>query len=466
MITKPIETPTETDETVVPPTRHLPDERAPAPAHSDAQNDHSLATGKRHPWRWAFIVGMAAGVWFTQQRWLPFIAPGLAKGSAVPAKGGPKPIPVRTAVVQQRDMPVLISGLGTVTAFKTVTLRSRVDGELIKVAFTEGQMVRAGELLAEIDPRVFQAQLQQAEGMLAKDEATLKLAKITLARGEDLLKTKNIAPQQVDEEAAQVQTMEGTVQTDQAMVANARLQLTYCRIVAPISGRIGLRLVDQGNIVHANDLTGMAVITQLQPISLVFPVSQDEIPRVQKQMNSGATLTVYAYDRNFKQKLATGKLAAIDNQVDSTTGTVRLKAVFDNEDGMLFPNQFVNARLLIDTNRDAVIVPAAAVQRGPTSAYVYVVQPDEKVKLRNVEVGLTEGAETAISTGLVPGEIVVTDGIDKLKDDAAVTTKEAKESRAPATTTEPPSNSEKRAEPVEPAAENERGKASGPKDAR
>ncbi len=376
------------------------------------------------------IVAVAAGAWYSRQQWLPFVPSVFTKGSAASAKTEPKPIPVRTAVVQQRDMPVLISGLGTVTAFKTVTLRSRVDGELIKVAFTEGQMVHEGDLLAEIDPRPFKAQLQQAEGTLAKDDATLQLAKFTLTRGQGLLKKNSISQQEIDTETAQVQTMEGTVQTDQAMVATAKLQLTYCRIIAPVSGRIGLRLVDQGNIVHANDLTGMAVITQLQPIALVFPISQDDIPRVQKQMNAGQSLTVYAYDRNFKTKLATGKLAAVDNQVDSTTGTVRLKAVFDNEDGMLFPNQFVNARLLIDTNRDAVIVPAAAVQRGPSSAYVYVVQPDEKVKLRNVEVGLTEGADTAISTGIVPGEIVVTDGIDKLKDGAIVSTKEAKDRRS------------------------------------
>ncbi|HEY2251206.1 MAG TPA: efflux RND transporter periplasmic adaptor subunit, partial [Planctomycetaceae bacterium] len=229
---------------------------------------------------------------------------------------------------------------------------------------------------------------------------------------------------QVDEEAAQVQVMEGTVQTDRAMVDTAKLQITYCRIISPITGRIGLRLVDQGNIVHANDLTGMAVITQLQPIALVFPISQDEIPRVQKQMNAGQDLTVYAYDRNFKTKLATGKLAAIDSQVDVTTGTVRLKAVFDNEDGMLFPNQFVNARLLVDTQHDALVIPTAAKQSGPSFPFVYVVRPDETVELRPVEVGPTEGAETVITTGLVPGEIVVTDGIDKLKQDAKVSTKD------------------------------------------
>jgi multidrug efflux system membrane fusion protein len=330
---------------------------------------------------------------------------------------------------------------------------------MIKVAFTEGQMVREGDLLAQIDPRPFQAQLQQAEGTLAKDEATLQLAKITLARGQGLLKKNSISQQEIDTDVAQVQTIEGTVQTDKAMVATAKLQLTYCKIIAPISGRIGLRLVDQGNIVHAADLTGMAVITQLQPIALVFPISQDEIPRVQKQMHAGQSLTVYAYDRNFKMKLATGKLAAIDNQVDSTTGTVRLKAVFDNEDGMLYPNQFVNAQLLVDTNRDAVVVPNAAVQRGPASAYVYVVQPDERVKLREVQVGLTEGADTAITTGLTPGEIVVTDGIDKLKDDALVSTKDPKESRGLASAaTESPSSSEKRTERAESAAAKKVGK--------
>jgi multidrug efflux system membrane fusion protein len=391
-------------------------------------------------WQLLLVIAIAATGWYYRDHWLPFVAPATAKNGAAPPKGsGGKPIPVRTALVQKRDMPVFIKGLGTVTAFKTITLRSRVDGELIKVAFTEGQMVREGDLLAQIDPRPFQAQLQQAEGTLAKDDAALQLAKYTLTRGQELLKRNSISQQEIDTETAQVQTMEGTVQTDQAMVATAKLQLTYCQIVAPVSGRIGLRLVDQGNIVHANDLTGMAVITQLQPISLVFPISQDDIPRVQKQMNSGATLTVYAYDRNNKTILATGKLAAVDNQVDSTTGTVKLKAVFDNDDGMLFPNQFVNAQLLVETNRDVVVVPAASVQRGPTYAYVYVVQNDEKekaekVKLKEVQVGLTEGADTAISKGLAPGEIVVTDGIDKLKDGALVSTKEPKDSSSPGPT--------------------------------
>jgi multidrug efflux system membrane fusion protein len=226
-----------------------------------------------------------------------------------------------------------------------------------------------------------------------------------------------------------VQQLEGTVQTDRGLVANARLQLTYCRIIAPVSGRIGLRLVDQGNIVHANDLIGMAVITQLQPIAVVIPVSQDEIPRVQKQLNAGETLTVFAYDRSFDTKLATGKLYAVDNQVDAMTGTVKLKAVFDNEDGMLFPNQFVNAKVQIDTIRSAVIVPAAAVQRGPKGPFVYVVGDDDKVEVQTIVTGKSEGPETLIVTGVVPGQIVVTDGIDKLQPGAKVTTPEKEKAK-------------------------------------
>jgi multidrug efflux system membrane fusion protein len=359
--------------------------------------------------------------WYYRALWLPMIPFGRATAAAA-TKSGQRVVPVRTAVVQHRDMNLYINGLGTVTAFKTVTLRSRVDGEVVKIGFSEGQAVHAGELLAEIDPRPYQAQLQQAEGQLARDEATLKLARLTVARGADLLKTKSIAQQQLDEQAAQVEQLEGTIQTDQALVDNAKLQLDYCRIVAPIDGRIGLRLVDQGNIVHANDATGMAVITQLKPISLVFPIPQDDIPRVQKRSRETETLTVDAYDRDFKVKLASGKLLAIDNQVDATTGTLRLKAIFENEDGTLFPNQFVNARLLVDTRHNAIVAPSAAVQRGPNSTFVYVVNSDEKAELRNVVIGETEGAETIVTSGLVAGEVVVTDGVEKLQHDTKVTT--------------------------------------------
>ncbi len=381
-------------------------------------------------WGWLIVLALAGSGWYFRANWLPWVAPLFPNGAAPSAKKDPKPIPVRTATAQERDMPLYLNGLGTVTAFKTVTLHSRVDGELIKVAFTEGQMVHEGDLLAQIDPRPFEVQLGQAEGQLARDEATLKLAKINVNRSQELLRSKSIAQQQVDEALAQMTQTEGIIQTDQALVDNANLQLTYCRIIAPISGRIGLRLVDQGNIVHANDQMGMAVITQLQPIALVFTIPQDDIPRLQKQTQTGRTLTVEAYDRDFKNKLASGTLLAVDNQVDSTTGTVRLKAQFENEDGMLFPNQFVNARLLLDVRRGTVVVPAAAVQRGPTSMFVYVVGPDEKVDLRNVITGPTEAAETAIESGLIAGEVVVTDGIDKLQKGAMVTTRDKEPEKA------------------------------------
>lgn len=368
------------------------------------------------------LVAVGAG-WVYRGAWWPKVAPYIGLDRKAPVKPPKPPVPVVTVVVQKKDMDVFINGLGTVTAFKTVTMRSRVEGELVKVAFIEGQMVKEGELLAEIDRRPFDVQLQQAEGQLARDEATLTTAEFTLKRYQDLLLTKSIAAQNVDEQRSLVQQMNGAIQSDRASIANAKLQLDYCRIVSPISGRIGLRLVDQGNIVRANDPLGLAVITQLQPISLVFTIPQDDISRVQKASSDGHVLQVLAYDRDLKTKIATGKLLAIDNQVDATTGTVRIKAIFDNEDGLLFPNQFVNARLLVDRKSDATVVPTAAIQRGPANYFVYVVRDDETVELRTVTPGLSEGAETSVDSGLSPGEIVVTDGLDKLQDKAKVQTR-------------------------------------------
>ncbi|MSR58816.1 MAG: MdtA/MuxA family multidrug efflux RND transporter periplasmic adaptor subunit [Planctomycetaceae bacterium] len=404
------------------PTGELPDAKRPeVPGAADEVAASNLRASR---WWWLLLVVLAAGAWYFRADWLPWLPIGTS-GGAPDAKPAVRVIPVKTATVEQRDLHQYLNGLGTVTALKTVTLKSRVDGELIQVRFAEGQMVGEGELLMEIDPRMYEAQLHQVEGQLTRDEATLKLAKLTLARVEDLLKQNSIAPQQVDDQVAQVQQIEGTIETDQALVANARLQLSYCRITAPINGRIGLRLVDQGNMVRANDLGGLAVITQLQPIALVFTIPQDDIPRVLKQTRENRELTVDAYDRDFKTKLATGKLSAIDNQVDSTTGTLRLKAVFDNEDGLLFPNQFVNARLLVDIRRNALVVPTAAVQRGPNGVFVYAVKPDETVDLRYIAIGPSEGAMTAIESGLEPGELVVTDGVDKLVKDSKVSLLEA-----------------------------------------
>ena len=393
------------------------------PRTLDRGSDTAAPTTKTNWWLRLLVLSVIAAAWYFRVTWLPWIAP-MLNGNPPPPKPAARAVPVVTAIAKQRDMNLFLNGLGTVTAFKTVTIRSRVDGELMKVAFDEGQMVGEGALLAEIDPRPFEVQREQAEGQLAKNEATLKAGKLTLARLKDLLTTKSATAQEVDEQSAIVQQVEGTLRADQATVDNAKLQLKYCSIVSPISGRIGLRLVDQGNIVRANDPNGMAVITQLQPIALVFTIPQDDIARVLKRMREGDSLTVDAFDRDFKTKLAAGKLAAIDNQVDPTTGTVRLKAMFENEDGLLFPNQFVNARLHLDTKRDAIVVPSAAVQRGPTAMFVYVVQPDESVELRNVVIGPTEGAETSIESGLATGDIVVTEGLDKLQPGAKITTRE------------------------------------------
>jgi multidrug efflux system membrane fusion protein len=332
--------------------------------------------------------------------------------AAPPASRG---VPVVAAAARQGDLDIYLTGLGSVTAFNMVTVRTRVSGQLIKVAFQEGQFVRKGELLAEIDPRPFQVQLAQAEGQMARDLAQLKNAQRDLERFKVLLSRDLISKQEFDAQLAQIDQVEGVIKSDQAQIDNAKLQLTYSRIIAPISGRIGLRLVDEGNMVQANDPNGLAVITQLQPITVLFSIPQDDLPRVLNKMQSGQKLVVEAYNRDLKQKLATGTLLTIDNQIDSNTGTVRCKAVFPNQDNALFPNQFVNARLLVDTRQGAVIVPTAAIQRSPQSTFVYVVKDDGTVESRNVVSGPGEGDDVSIANGLAPGEVVVVEGVDRLQ---------------------------------------------------
>lgn len=374
------------------------------------------------------MTALAAGAYYS---W-PWVGPWISSlgGRKPVAKPPQRVIPVATAKVERGDMDLYLNGLGTITAFNTVTVRSRVEGHLVKVLFKEGEFVEKDQILAEIDPRPFEVQLAQAEGQLARDQASLKVNKLSLARYYELAKTRAVTPQQIDEQVALVDQMEGALRTDQAAIDNARLQLTYSKISSPIKGRIGLRLVDPGNMVRANEATGIVVITQLQPIALIFTIPQDSIARVQQKANTGETLVVEAYDRDFSHRLATGKLLAIDNQVDSTTGTVRLKAVFENEDNLLFPNQFVNARLLIHRLEAAVIVPAAAIQHGPEFDFVYAVQTNEEggeqsVDLRQVQTGATEADRTIVTSGLEPGDVVVIDGLDKLHPGAKISMKKA-----------------------------------------
>ncbi|CAL1241243.1 MdtA/MuxA family multidrug efflux RND transporter periplasmic adaptor subunit [Candidatus Methylocalor cossyra] len=373
---------------------------------------------------WWLLVGLAAALGWS---WAGRQSPG---NGPPEARRAPPPVPVVTAPAVREDFPVYLTGLGTVTAFHTVTVRSRVDGQLVKVAFREGQMVREGDLLAEIDPRPFQVQLTQAEGQMARDRAQLRLARIQLERNRALLSRDYIAQQQVDSDLATLDQLEGAVKADQGQIDAARLQLTYTRITAPLSGRIGLRRVDPGNLVQAADPNGLAVITQLQPIAVIFSLPQDVIPRIAPKLGSGETLPVEAYDRDMKIKIASGTLLTTDNAIDPNTGTLRFKAVFPNQDNALFPNQFVNARLLADTLRDSVVVPAAAVQRGPDSKFVYLVRDDSTVTVRPIVAGPTEGDRTVVEKGLAGGERVVVEGVDKLREGARVTAAEAEPARA------------------------------------
>jgi multidrug efflux system membrane fusion protein len=377
-------------------------------AHKNDLPTRPRAAAWRRRWRMALLaVGLlASGVYVL-----------VIKAGAVPSRAA---VPAVATPAQARDVGVYLTGLGSVTPLNTVTVRTQVNGQLMSVRFQEGQLVRQGDLLAEIDPRPYQAQLTQYEGQLARDQALLANAKVDLQRYQVLWQQHSIAQQELATQQSLVRQYEGTVKNDQGLIEAVKVQLAYCRITAPISGRVGLRLVDPGNVVQTADTTGIVVLTQLQPIAVVFTIPEDNIPSVLDRLNAGVHLPVEAYDRAQQRLLSTGSLLTLDNEIDQTTGTVRLKAVFPNTDNHLFPNQFVNARLQLDVKRGATVVPAVAIQRSPRGPFVYVVKPDQTVEARPVTVGVTDGDDVAIDTGLSVGERVVVDGADRLRDGSRV----------------------------------------------
>ena len=381
--------------------------------------------------RWLWIIGLvlviAVGVWYFRGSRASIEA----QGPGAPAGGGKGQgrqgggeagfvVPVVAATAQRGDLPVYFNGLGTVTAFNTVTVRSRVDGQITKINFQEGQFVRQGEDLIDIDSRPFQVQLEQAEGQLAKDQAQLRDVQVNYERFQLLYKEGVIPKQQLDTQGSQVGMFEGSIKGDQGAIDNAKLQIVYSHVTAPISGRIGLRLVDIGNIIHATDSNGLLVITQLQPIAVIFSLPQDQLPQVASKLHNPDQLLVEAYDRDDTSKIESGKLLTIDNQIDTTTGTYKLKAVFNNDRNLLFPNQFVNVHLLADVKKNLVIVPSSAIQRGPQGTYVYLVQSGNTAKIQPVTIAQTTANSVGLSAGLNAGDVVVVDGQDKLQDGSKV----------------------------------------------
>ena len=380
--------------------------------NEDMPGKARFASPLRHWWIWltaVCVLAVGCYVYF-------------AKAPARAAKQGPnvRTMPVVTAAARKGDIRIYLNGLGSVTPLNTITVKSRVDGQLMKVPFREGQIVKAGDLLAEIDPRPFEVQLTQAEGQMAHDQALLQNAVLDLKRYRVLSEQDSIPKQQLDTQEALVRQYEGNIKLDQGQIDNAKLQLIYSRITAPVGGRIGLRAVDPGNIVHATDTNGLAVITQLQPITIIFSIPEDNLSEVLRKLKAGQRIPVEAFDREQNRKIASGYLLTIDNQIDPTTGTVRLKAMFPNKENELFPNQFVNALLLLDTKHGTTIVPQAAIQRSPKGAFVYVVTADQTAAVRPVSVGPSEGDDISIDKGLSPGEMVVVEGADRLREGSKV----------------------------------------------
>jgi multidrug efflux system membrane fusion protein len=378
---------------------------------------------RRHTWIWILLLALlgAGGYYYWSKRTPPPSgeASGQAGRKGQGGNGGSSPVDAATAF--KGNIGVYVTGLGAVTPIYTVIVQSRVDGQLMQVLYKEGDMVHQGDKLAEIDPRPYQALLTQYEGQLIRDQALLDNARLDQTRYEALLKQNAVPEQQLATQVALVKQDEGIVKNDQGLIDGVKVDLIYCNITAPITGRIGLRLVDPGNIVQTTDTTGLLVITQLQPISVIFTIAEDQLPVIYQKQSGGQKLPVDAFNREMTKKLASGTLTTIDNQIDQTTGTVKLRATFDNSHYELFPNQFVNARLLQQEKLGVVLVPSAAVQRNSSSTYVYVVKPDSTVTVRQVKVGTSDDDNTEITSGVNQGDVVVLTGVDKLIEGSKVT---------------------------------------------
>lgn len=401
---------------------NLPDEnrstnspQRPAASAPNQTAAYSQSQSKSHAWIWIVLVLLLCAVAFY------FYRQHAAAEAAAKAKASQqvRAVPITTASARSGPIGVYINALGTVTPVYTVTITSRVDGQIMSVNYKEGQMVQKGDLLIQIDPRPYEAALKQAEGTLAHDQALLNEAKIDLNRYQEAFNRNAIAKQQLDDQNQTVLQYEGSVKNDQGTVDNAKVNLVYTNITAPISGRVGLRLVDPGNIVQSASTTALVVITQLHPITVIFSIAEDYLPQVQKQLRTGTKMAVDALDRDQTTKLASGSLLTLDNQIDTTTGTLKLKAIFPNQDFALFPNQFVNARLLVDTQENATLIPVAAIQRNSKGAFVYVVSSDNTATLQNITVGTTDGNVASV-TGINSGDAVATTGFDKLQTGAKV----------------------------------------------
>jgi multidrug efflux system membrane fusion protein len=382
------------------------------------------------------VIAAAAGVaWWMYPRAQP----------ANPRGGRFGVPPVATATVTSGDINVMINALGTVTSLATITIKSQISGQLVAVNYTEGQIVKKGDQLAEIDSRPYQLALAQGEGALKRDQALLESAKLDLERYQNLSKTNAIPRQQLDQQVALVKQDEGNIITDQAQIDTAKLNITYCHIIAPVNGRVGLRLVDAGNYVTPTDATGLVVITQLSPISVIFTTAEDNLPSIRARLKTGATLEATAYDRSGSTRLGVGTVSSLDNQIDTTTGTLKLRAQFDNTDGGLFPNQFVNIKLLVDVLQNTPIVPSSAIQRGAPGTFVYLVDPKaSKVSVQKVVLGPADGDRVAVKSGLKPGDLVVIDGADKLRDGIDVKLPGANDNASAAAPTAAPNAGQRR----------------------